>query len=97
MPDDVQKDLDVHWRHVVSADLVDGWVTSPLRTVLDCICSLPADEGLAIADSALRSGRGTRLAPLGSRGIARGGTPNRSASPRQRRGWNGKGTTDGKS
>lgn len=61
VPDDVQKDLDVRWRHLGPADVVDGWVTSPVQTVLDCMRSLPADEGLAIADSALRSGRVSRL------------------------------------
>ncbi|CCH72516.1 DUF559 domain-containing protein [Nostocoides australiense] len=30
--------------------------TSPLRTVLDCARDLPYDEGLAVADSALRAG-----------------------------------------
>lgn len=48
VPDDVQKDLDVCWRHITAADLVGGWVTSPIQTVLDCVRSLPADEGLAI-------------------------------------------------
>lgn len=33
---------------------VDGWATSHLRTVLDCAASLPFDEALAVADSALR-------------------------------------------
>lgn len=55
----VQLDLDVRWRQLEPPDVVDGWVTSPLRTVLDCVRALPADEALAIADSALRSGRVT--------------------------------------
>lgn len=36
-------------------DVVDGW-TSPARTLLDCLRCLPFDEGLALADSALRAG-----------------------------------------
>ena len=46
----------VHWRDLDPAEVVDG-VTSPLRTVLDCARDLPFDEALAVADSALRSGR----------------------------------------
>jgi very-short-patch-repair endonuclease len=40
-------------------DVRDG-VTMPLRTVLDCCRSLPFDEALAVADSALRSRAVTR-------------------------------------
>ena len=36
-------------------DVVDG-VTSKARTMLDCLRSLPGDEALAVADSALREG-----------------------------------------
>ncbi|NNM45763.1 DUF559 domain-containing protein [Knoellia koreensis] len=47
---------------------VDGWVTTPVRTVLDCAARLPFDEALAVADSALRTRRvtknGLRLAAL---------------------------------
>lgn len=35
-------------------------VTTPLRTVIDCARTLPFDEALAVADSALRSGKVTR-------------------------------------
>jgi very-short-patch-repair endonuclease len=41
------------------ADVRDG-VTTPLRTVLDCARTLPFDEALAVADSALRSRSVTR-------------------------------------
>jgi hypothetical protein len=41
--------------HLMWVD-VDGTVTSPLRTVLDCLVRLPAVESLAVADSALRLG-----------------------------------------
>jgi len=34
---------------------VDGFVTDPIRTVIDCCRALPFDEALAIADSSLRS------------------------------------------
>lgn len=47
--------MDVSWRSLAASEVVDGWVTSPLRTVLDCAARLPFDEALAIADSALRS------------------------------------------
>ena len=39
---------------------VNEWVTTPVRTVLDCAARLPFDEALAVADSALRSGRVSR-------------------------------------
>ena len=45
--------------HVVDLhrdDVRDDLVTSPSRTVVDCLRSLPEDEGFAIADSALRHG-----------------------------------------
>jgi very-short-patch-repair endonuclease len=51
-----QKDIHVSWRRLDPRDVVDGWVTGPVRTVLDCAAALPFDEALAVADSALRSG-----------------------------------------
>jgi very-short-patch-repair endonuclease len=51
---------DVRWRNVAAADVVDGWVTGRVRTVIDCAVLLPFDQALAIADSALRSGTVTR-------------------------------------
>jgi len=46
--------------HLTYADLADhevqGGVTGPARTVVDCARKLPFDEALAVADSALRSG-----------------------------------------
>ncbi|MEP6799516.1 MAG: DUF559 domain-containing protein [Lapillicoccus sp.] len=54
--DSVQRELDVCWRSLAPPAVVDGWVTSPPQTVLDCMRALPFDEGLSIADSALRSG-----------------------------------------
>lgn len=48
--------LTVSWSSYPAVDLTDGWVTTPLRTVVDCAARLPFAEALAIADSALRSG-----------------------------------------
>jgi hypothetical protein len=49
--------IDLTWRSLAPADIaVGGPHTSAVRTVLDCASSLPFDEGLAVADSALRSG-----------------------------------------
>jgi very-short-patch-repair endonuclease len=42
----------LHWAHVP----VDGDVTTPVQTVLDCIRTLPLAEALAVADSALHQG-----------------------------------------
>lgn len=44
-----------HWNDLTSAERAAG-VTAPVRTVLDCARVLPFDEGLAVADSALRAG-----------------------------------------
>lgn len=46
--------VDPHWAELEPHEFRDG-VTSPLRTVLDCARTLPFDEALAVADSALRS------------------------------------------
>ena len=51
-----QKSVHVSWRRLDEVDVVDGWVTGPLRTLLDCAATLPFDEALAVADSALRAG-----------------------------------------
>ncbi len=45
-----------HWRPLDDADVVDGWVTSPHRTVIDCCLDLPFDEALTVADSSWRNG-----------------------------------------
>lgn len=47
--------IDPHWADLSPSEVREG-VTSPLRTVLDCARSLPFDEALTVADSALRSG-----------------------------------------
>ncbi len=46
--------VDVHWRNLHPSDVIGG-VTRPAITVFDCIRSLPFDEALTVADSALRS------------------------------------------
>jgi very-short-patch-repair endonuclease len=43
-----------HWSQLEPED-VDGMVTTPRRTLVDCMRNLPPDESLAIADSALRA------------------------------------------
>jgi very-short-patch-repair endonuclease len=53
---DRRRDVEVSWRDLASDEVVDG-VTTPLRTVLDCAIRLQFDEALAVADSALRSGK----------------------------------------
>ena len=45
----------VRWQRLAPQDVVD-WRTTPLRTVVDCATTLPFDEALAVADSALKSG-----------------------------------------
>jgi very-short-patch-repair endonuclease len=56
----------LHWAEVP----VDGEVTTPIQTVLDCLRALPLAEGLAIADSALHQqlvDHGDLLAAVGKR------------------------------
>ncbi len=55
-----QKASQISWRTLPPDDVVDGCVTGPVQTVLDCAVMLPFDEALAVADSALRSGTVTR-------------------------------------
>jgi very-short-patch-repair endonuclease len=46
----------LHWRDLDAGSVVDGWVTSPVRTVIDCCLDLPFDEALAVFDSSWRAG-----------------------------------------
>ena len=48
-------DVALHWAALRDSEVRHG-VTSPVRTVIDCAKSLPFDEALAVADSALRGG-----------------------------------------
>ncbi|MCX6396906.1 MAG: DUF559 domain-containing protein [Propionibacteriales bacterium] len=70
---DRRSEVVLHWSDLQPAD-VRGHVTSPSRTLTDCLATLPFDEGLAVADSALRHGALTPcelqrlVAALGGRG-----------------------------
>lgn len=46
-----------HWRSLGEDEVVDRWVTSPVRTVIDCCLDLPFDEALAVVDSSWRAGQ----------------------------------------
>jgi very-short-patch-repair endonuclease len=52
--------VDLKWRDLAPTDVVDGWVTSRERTLVDCATSLPFNQALAITDSALRDRAVTR-------------------------------------
>ena len=52
--------VDLKWRTIPATDVVDGWVTSRERTLLDCATLLPFNQALAITDSALRDRAVTR-------------------------------------
>lgn len=52
----VPEDLDLRFRSLPPSD-ISGPATSVLRTLVDCARDLPLAESLAVADSALRSGR----------------------------------------
>lgn len=51
-----RKGVALSWSRLQPGDVVDGWVTSPERTFVDCCRTLPFDEALALADSARRQG-----------------------------------------
>lgn len=51
-----QEGVTIHRRDLPAGAVVDGIVTSRVQTVLDCARTLPFDEALAVADSALRAG-----------------------------------------
>ncbi|MDQ2796780.1 MAG: hypothetical protein M3Y06_06405, partial [Actinomycetota bacterium] len=46
----------LHFRDLGAQDVVDGWVTDRVRTVIDCCLDLPFDEALAVFDSSWRMG-----------------------------------------
>ncbi|KRE38564.1 hypothetical protein ASG73_06475 [Janibacter sp. Soil728] len=71
-----RRSIDVRWRPVLPGDRDDGWVTSRVRTAMDCAVLLPADEGLAVLDSALREGAIDRDELL----FASAGLPRKSSS-----------------
>jgi very-short-patch-repair endonuclease len=56
-----------HYRDLALDEIRDGWVTSPVRTVIDCCLDLPFDQALAVFDSSWRAGlkpRDVQLAAL---------------------------------
>ncbi len=57
---EVRQRVDVRWRSIPDEQVVDGWVTSRVRTVHDCCALLPFDEALSVVDSALRDGAVSR-------------------------------------
>jgi len=81
-------DLSVKWADLAPEEIVQRLVTSHGRTVIDCAKSMPFDEALAVADSALRHGNITRdrLLQLGEAVPGRG----RAACLRVAREANGK-------
>ena len=46
----------LHWRDLDADDVSDGWVTTPVRTVIDCCLDLPYADALSVADAARRAG-----------------------------------------
>lgn len=52
--------VQVYWADLPAEDIHQSQVTSPVRTVVDCARSLPLDEALSVADSALRQESVTR-------------------------------------
>lgn len=58
---------EVHWRVLGPDEVHEGWVTTPVRTVIDCCVDLPFEEALAVFDSSWRAGlkpREVQLAAL---------------------------------
>jgi very-short-patch-repair endonuclease len=75
IPARLRERYDVRWGTLGQLQ-VDGIVTTPSATVVDCARSLPFDEALVVADSALRSGLVTRAALLaGAHAAPRSGRP----------------------
>lgn len=51
----IQENITISWRTLSPTDIRQGWITTPLRTVLDCATTLAFAEALTVADSALRA------------------------------------------
>ena len=51
----------LHYRDLTDDEIVGAIATSPVATLVDCLRSLPFDEALAVADSALRVGERSAL------------------------------------
>lgn len=71
LPEGLAQDAHVQWARLTADERTAG-TTAPLRTVLDCARALPFDEGLAVADQALRSGKVSREELLFPASRARG-------------------------
>lgn len=56
LPVDAGRGVALHWRDLDADDVVDGWVTTPVRTVIDCCLDLPLADALSVVDSARRAG-----------------------------------------
>jgi very-short-patch-repair endonuclease len=57
----------LHWRNLTADDVSDGWVTSPVRTVIDCCVDMPFDEAVAVFDSSWRAGLKPREVQVAAR------------------------------
>ncbi len=72
VPADKRRHVQVVWANLRPDEVVDGIVTSRERTLIDCIRTLPFDEALAGADSALRHRAITRAQLIWLAGKVRG-------------------------
>lgn len=87
LPRSGRKGAVLRWRQLPEDDVLDGVVTGPLRTVVDCARDLPVPDALAVADSALRVGAVTErelresVATLPRTGRARAELVLRQATP----------------
>jgi hypothetical protein len=55
-----REEVDLRWQDMPKSAVHSGAVTSRAQTVIDCARTLPLDEALSVADSALREGRVNR-------------------------------------
>ena len=55
-----RRGVDVRWHDLADGAVPRGSVTTRVRTVVDCARTLPFDEALSVADSALREGMVTQ-------------------------------------
>ena len=62
-------DVSVHWRNLDASDIHDGWVTTPVRTVIDCCIDLPFAEALGVFDSSWRAGLKPKEVQLAARSL----------------------------
>ena len=56
LPKGASDGVTVHWRDLDADDVTDGWVTTPVRTLIDCCLDLPFADALSVTDSARRAG-----------------------------------------